>query len=122
MSPLVLLAPLFALLEVGQLVAAERYLGIKQIERNLDPRALGPGEFISFTWTLGLFTYLAWMLALLTVPFARLQAICLLVISALGFFARRNTTLAWTLVILTFEAALRIGMLLSLLGLVWRQL
>jgi hypothetical protein len=122
MSPLVLLAPFFALCEVAQLVAAERYLGIKQIERNVDPRTLGPGELASFGWTLGIVVYLGWMLSLLTVPFARLQAICLIAITALGFFARRNTTLAWTLVILTFEAALRIGMLLSLLGLMWRQL
>lgn len=121
MSPLLLLAPVFLAFEVAQLVAAERYLGIKQIERNADPRTLGPGEWVSFAWTLGILLYLAWMLALLTVPAARLQAICLVAICTVGFFARRNATLAWTLVILTFEAALRIGMLLSLLGMMWRQ-
>lgn len=121
MNPLVLLTPVFMAFEVAQLVVAERYLGIKQIERNADPRLLGPREPVAFLWLAGLVLYGLWMLLLLAVPVARMQAVCLLAITLTGYALRRNTTLAWTLVILTFEGALRLGMLLSLLVFLWRQ-
>ena len=41
MNPFALLAPLFFTFELWQLVVSERYLGIKQIARGADPRALG---------------------------------------------------------------------------------
>jgi hypothetical protein len=45
--PLVLfLAPLFLMFELWQLVICERYVGIKQIERNGDPRDVGPNEAV----------------------------------------------------------------------------
>ena len=44
MATLLLLAPLFLIFEIGQLVLCERYVGIKQIARGADPRALGLGE------------------------------------------------------------------------------
>ncbi|QYM77896.1 hypothetical protein K0B96_11270 [Horticoccus luteus] len=122
MNPLVLLTPVFMAFEVAQLVVAERYLGIKQIERNADPRLVGPREPVAFLWLAGLMVYGGWvLLLLLTVPAARMQAVCLLAISLAGFTLRRNTTLAWTLVLLTFEGALRLGMLLSLLVFIWHQ-
>ena len=43
-------------------------------------------------------------------------------VSAVGFSLRRNTGLKWTLVILTFEGAVRVGLLLSLLATAWRRL
>lgn len=121
-ATLILLAPLFLLFEFGQLVIAERYVGIKQIERNADPRALGMRESTAFFWTAAIVLYWFWMIVLLLTPLARMQAIGLLAISALGFSMRRNTGLQWTLVILTFEGALRIGMLLSLLAMTWQRL
>ena len=40
MNPLTLLTPLFFAFELAQLYAGERYLGIKQIRVNADPREL----------------------------------------------------------------------------------
>jgi hypothetical protein len=41
---LLLLTPLFLVFEVWQLVLSERYLGVKQIARGVDPRTLGLSE------------------------------------------------------------------------------
>ena len=122
MLTLILLAPLFLVFEVWQLVLSERYLGIKQIARNGDPRELGLSEFTAFFWSMTIFCYWAWMLALLLVPFARVHALCFLAGSIAGFSFRRNTGLKWVLVILTFEGAVRVGLLVSLLAMTWRRL
>src|SRR5207247_2971671 len=60
-----LLAPLFLGFEIWQLVLCERYLGIKQIARGADPRALGLGEITAFFWSLLIIFYGLWMLLLL---------------------------------------------------------
>jgi hypothetical protein len=121
MPPLVLLAPLFFAFEVWQLVIGERYLGIKQIARNGDPRTLGLGEFTAFCWTATLALYWLWMIALLVPPFTRMHGLCLLAVSGMGFSLRRNVGLKWVLVILTFEGAVRVGLLISLLALARRH-
>jgi hypothetical protein len=121
-STLLLLTPLFLAFEVWQLVLSERYLGIKQIARGADPRALGLSEVTAFCWTSAIFIYWLWMLVLLTVPLGRVHGAALLAITLLGFTARRGSPLKWVLVILTFEGAIRVGLLLSLGGLVWREL
>jgi len=107
------------LFEVWQLVLCERYLGIKQIARGVDPRDLGLGEVTAFCWTAVLFVYWFWMLFLLALPYGRLGAIGLLVITTLGFSLRRGAPLKWILVILTFEGAIRIGLLLYLCVVLW---
>lgn len=122
MNPLLLLAPLFLAFEVWQLVMGERYLGIKQIARNGDPRTLGLNELTAFCWSALIFAYLGWMGSLMFVPFARVHGIALLVVSAVGFSLRRNTGLKWVLVILTLEGAVRVGLLISLLAIAWRRL
>ncbi len=122
MVSLLLLAPLFLGFEVWQLVIGERYLGIKQIARNGDPRLLGLGEFTAFCWSSTILLYWFWMVAILTVPFARIHALSLIAISLLGFSVRRNTSIKWVLVILTFEGAVRVGLLISLVALTWRRL
>lgn len=119
---LALAAPLFLVFEVWQLVIGERYLGIKQISRGADPRALGLGEITAFLWCLLLFAYWTWMVLLLTVPFGRAQAAGLLLVSAIGYTLRRGAHLKWILVILTFEGALRVGFLVSLCVMLWRRL
>ena len=40
LNPLALMAPLFLVFEVWQLVISERYMGVKQIRVNADPRTL----------------------------------------------------------------------------------
>lgn len=122
MAFLLLVAPVFLLFEVWQLVISERYLGIKQIARDRDPRTLGLGELTAFVWSTTLFAYWIGMLCLLAVPFARLHALGLIGISAIGYGLRRNTRLKWILVILTFEGAIRIGLLVSLIAITWRRL
>jgi len=122
MTPLVLLAPVFFIFEVWQLVISERYLGLKQIARNGDPRTLGLSEITAFCWTAALFTYWGWMFALLLVPFARVHALALLAISIAGYSIRRNVDLRMILVTLTFEGAVRVGLLISLIAMAWRRL
>ena len=122
MVSLLLLAPLFLGFEVWQLVIGERYLGIKQIARNGDPRALGLREFIAFCWSAVLVAYWIWMLGLLLRPFSRMHGLCLIAVTAIGFSFRRNTGIKWVLVILTFEGAVRVGLLVSLIAMAWRRL
>jgi hypothetical protein len=118
---LILLAPLFLAFELGQLVLSERYLGIKQIARGADPRSLGLSEVTAFFWSVALIAYWLWMMMLLVPPFGRVFGISLLAVSLIGFSMRRNSGLKWVLVILTFEGAIRIGLLLSLCVMAWRR-
>ena len=122
MSAVLLLAPLFLFFEVWQLYIGERYLGIKQIARGVDPRDLGLGEVTAFFWSGGLILYWLWMLSLLTFSLGRVHGFCLLAIIGLGFGLRRNCRLQRVLVILTVEGAIRIGLLVSLCALAWRRL
>ena len=122
MSGIIVLAPLFLAFEVWQLVLCERYLGIKQIARGADPRNLGLHESIAFGWSMSLLLYGVWMLLLLTAEFGRLHGLGLMAVTALGFSLRRGNALKWMLVILTFEGAIRVGLLLSLCAMAWRRL
>ena len=122
MSPLLYLAPLFFVFEGWQLVIAERHLGIKHIEANVDPRDHGPGEAAAFVWSTGIIAYWIWMLLMLLPREGRPQIVCMLVVSLLGYALRRNFPLKWILVILTLEGAIRIGMIISLLGAAWHSL
>ncbi len=122
MNPLVLLAPIFLGLELWQLFLSERYLGLKQIRVNADPRELPMANWTATLWAAGLIGYFLWMPTLLLHSVGRAQGIILLIVTGLGYALRSMCGLKWILVILTFEGAIRIGMLLSLLGMAWRQL
>jgi hypothetical protein len=122
MSPVVFLTPVFLIFEIGQLVVGERYLGLKQIERGDDPRAYGPSERVSFLWSVGILLYWLWLVLMLYQGIGQAQVLAMLGVTAAGLVLRRSCTLKWVLVILTFEGAIRIGMLLSICGLVWRHL
>lgn len=122
MSTLVLIAPIFFLFEVWQLVLSERYLGIKQIARGADPRSLRLSEITAFFWSSFLLIYWLWMLLLLTARFGRAHAVGLIAISSIGYILRRGAPLKWILVILTFEGAVRVGLLISLCAMIWRRL
>lgn len=121
-SLVLFLAPLFLLFEFWQLVICERYVGVRQIERNGDPREVGPSESVSLLWSCTLFAYWAWMLLLLFQNFGRVHGLSLIAVSLLGYGLRRASGLKWLLVILTFEGAVRIGLLFSLCAYVWRRL
>ena len=122
MSAVLLLAPVFLIFEIWQLVIGERYLGIKQIARGVDPRELPLGPVTAFCWSAGLIVYWLWMLSLLALPFGRVFGLSLLGVFAIGFGLRRNCRLQRVLVILTVEGAIRIGLLCALCGMAWRRL
>ncbi len=121
-SPLIILAPLFLIFEVWQLVISERYLGMKRIAAGVDPRDSGPSEPVAALWSALIILYGVWMLLMLTPALGRPQAVCMLLVSFLGYAFRRNGSLKYVLVILTLEGAIRIGMIVSLLGMAWRRL
>ena len=119
---LLALTPIFLVFEVWQLVLCERYLGIKQLAAGHDPRSLPMTERLAFSWAAFLFVYWIWIGLVLGGPIGRIQALCLFLVSLGGFVLRRNCPLKWVLVILTFEGAVRIGMLVSMGGVFWRRL
>jgi hypothetical protein len=110
-NSLSLLAPLFLIFEVWQLFISERYVGIKQIARGADPREMGPSEIVSCAWSSSIILYCLWMVALVATPNVRVYGMCLMVTSAIGYSIRRNCGLKLILVVLTFEGAIRIGIL-----------
>ncbi len=122
MNPFALLAPLFFAFELWQLVVSERYLGIKQIKVNADPRELPMAGWMSAAWAGGLLLYLVWMFALLLHPVGRAQGLVLIAVSAVGYALRSTCGLKWVLVVLTFEGSIRIGMLVSLFATTWRRM
>ena len=122
MDILLYLAPLWIVFEAWQLFIAERYLGIKQIEKGVDPRSRGPGETTAFAWSSGIAAYWIWMVLVLIPESGRIQVLCMLGVSLLGYSLRRNSTLKWILVILTLEGAIRIGMIISLMEGLWQKL
>ena len=119
---LLFLAPLFLVFEIGQLVLCERYMGVKQMAAGIDPRSLPMREGLALGWIALLVVYWVWTGMILVLPFARPQALCLFGVSLLGYALRRNSPPKWALVILTFEGALRVGMLIALVGALIRRL
>lgn len=115
-------APIFLIIELIQLVMCERLVGVKQIKRGTDPRTEGLREPIAAAWTLILTAYWLWMGMMLVPQLGRAHAIVLIAVSIVGYAMRRNVGLKWILVILTFEGAIRIGMLIALTGRMWRIL
>ena len=122
MNPFALLAPLFLVFELWQLVVSERYLGIRQIKVNADPRELPMQTWMAATWAGGLIIYYVWMVTLLLHPTSRAQGVILLLTTAVGYALRSTNGLKWVLVVLTFEGSIRVGMLISLVGMAWRAL
>lgn len=120
--PTIYLAPLFIFFEAVQLVMAERYLGAQQAESGINPREMPMSEFLAFTWSVGIiFTWL-WMLASLLFDVGRIQVVAMLLASMIGYSLRRNCSRKWVLPIMTAEATVRIGMLMSLITVAWRSI
>jgi hypothetical protein len=122
MNPFALLAPLFLLFELWQLFLSERYMGIKQIRVNADPRELPMPRWVAVSWTGGLLFYLPWMCTLLFHPVGRAQGMVLIAVTIAGYAIRSSCGLKWVLVVLTFEGSVRVGMLLSLILTISRRL
>lgn len=122
MSPLAALAPAWIAFEVLQLVISERYLGVKQIHAGADPRKSSPPEALAFVWSIFILLYWIWMILMLYAHIGLPQIVALLFVSLGGYTLRRSCGLKWILVVLTFEGAIRIGMLVSLTALMWREI
>jgi hypothetical protein len=122
MSPLVFLTPVWFAFEIIQLIVSERFLGVKQIKADTDPRQLGPRESLAFLWCMGIMLFWVWLVAMLFQSTGRASVVAMLAITLVGFSVRRSCGLRWALVVLTFEGALRIGMLLYLSALIWRRI
>lgn len=121
MSPLAAFAPAWIGFEVLQLVLAERLLGLKQIQAGVDPRESSPSELISFLWAASILLYWAWMALMLYSRVGVTQMLALIAVTIVGYTIRRSCGLKWVLVALTFEGAIRIGMLVSLSVILWRS-
>jgi hypothetical protein len=122
MNPFALLAPVFLVFELGQLFLSERYMGIRQIRVNADPRELPMARWMSTVWLAGLIVYFIWMCLLLFQPVGRAQGVVLLAVTAIGYSIRSSCGIKWILVVLTFEGSIRIGMLLYLMLATWQRL
>jgi hypothetical protein len=106
-----LVAPIFLVFEIWQLIMSERYVGIKQIARGGDPREMGPSEPVACLWSSCIILYGLWMIALVATPNLRVYGLSLLATTAAGYSIRRNCGLKLILVVLTFEGAIRVGIL-----------
>ena len=116
-SSLLLLAPVFILFEMAQLVMAERYIGVRQIKNGqhpLDINPVGP-PLIPQIWIAMLVAYWFYMVALVFVPGAGFQAFIILMTTLVGTSLRRSLGMRWALVVMTFEGAIRMGLLTNIL-------
>ena len=120
METLALLAFLFLAFELTQVVVLERYIGIRTLRQDLDPRDLPVPSWAALTWIVLTKLYLIWMVLLAFEPSLLLPALVMIGVTLAGLIARRSYGLRGALVILTFETALRVGMLLVILRWVLR--
>ena len=120
MTNLLYAAPIFLVFEIWQLVICERYIGKRAIKAGLDPRDLGLKERTAFLWIMTIVLYWLWMGLTFGAGLARPQLLTIFLTNIVGHTVRRNTSIKWTLVTLTFEGAVRIGMLVSTMFVLWR--
>lgn len=120
MTGLLYAAPFFLAFELWQLFIAERYVGVKVLRSGADPRELGLSERTAFLWIATIVLYWLWMGLVFGAGLTRAQVLTLVAVSIMGHLIRRNSPMKWTLVTLTFEGAIRIGMLVSMLFVLYR--
>lgn len=114
MHALATLAFFFLLFEIVQIVVLERYIGIRSIRGELDPREMPFPAWAGVLWLVLTKVYLLWTIVLLFEPPLRLAATLILAATGLGLILRRLGGMPWALVVFTFETAVRFGMLLAI--------
>lgn len=111
-------APLVLIAEMLHLVIAERYIGVRVLKSGLDPRrGPQPPAWVGWIWFLVSAIAIAYPGLLVFFGSMRLQALLMTLFTVVGFEVRRRSGLKWALVTLTFEGALRIGLIAQMLGL-----
>ena len=111
----------FMVFEVGQLIVAQRFIGIEQIRGKIHPLD-GPAPrsfWFSAGWVAALLTDYMFQATLLLLPnlnsmvdrsyLVRLAALLMLIASFVGFAVRRSCGIKLGLVVLTLEGAMRAG-------------
>ena len=113
---LINLVPFFILGEAVQLFVAERYIGVRQLRAGRHPLE---AEDILPAWATAL--WIAFIIAtggylalLLTSSATRFHGALMLAVTALFGMLRRVNGLKWTLVLLTIEGALRMGLMFQM--------
>lgn len=102
-------------LEVLQLVIAERMVGVKRIRSGADPRDAGDlSPALACVWLACLLSIYAYALLCLMSPETRGYGAALAAVAWLGYELRRRLPLRFTLVVLTFEGAIRIGVIINM--------
>lgn len=118
---LIYLAPLIMLIDIAQLLAAERFIGVKAIRAGVHPldseRRLSSG--VTMLWLIGLAVLWLYMALLVIDPRGGLQGALMLMVSVGGFALRRVAGLKWALVLMTIETAIRLGLLANMLMVVF---
>ncbi|MEM9226548.1 MAG: hypothetical protein AAGA45_01135 [Verrucomicrobiota bacterium] len=114
---LIYLAPLFIGFELVQLLAAERFIGIKQVRTGIHPleRSQRLPEWMSAIWLLGRLATWAFMIALLFDVQSAIQGFIMISVTLVAIVMRRSLGLKWALVIMTVEGAIRIGLMVNLI-------
>ncbi|MEM8549909.1 MAG: hypothetical protein AAGF10_03895 [Verrucomicrobiota bacterium] len=113
----VYLAPLFIGFELVQLLAAERFIGIKQVRSGIHPleRTQRLPEWMSAIWLLGRLATWAFMILLLFDPQSAIQGFIMIGVTLVAIVLRRSMGLKWALVVMTVEGAIRIGLMINLI-------
>ncbi len=109
------LAFLIVPLELTHLVLAERRIGVRQIRAGIDPReAHPPPRYIGWVWLALIAATQAYPIVLLLDGETRVFGLIMLLFGAVGYDLRRRGGLRWSLVVLTVEGALRIGVIINM--------
>jgi hypothetical protein len=114
MNVVAVMAPVFSVFEVAQLVLAHRYIGPAQIRLKLHPLDVSvtpPPFWLSLGWMAGLWADYVFQVLLFFEPnnLVRIAALLMMAVSLIGFTLRRACGLPWGLVIMTIEGSLRAG-------------
>src|SRR5262245_54943072 len=95
--------PILLIFEIWHMVIAERYVGLKTIGQDLDPRNLGLNERTACVWILGIFASWGWMVLLLLDRSSRMQGVIMIAVTGIGYSLRRNCGIKWVVIILMLE-------------------
>lgn len=114
---ILVLTPVYLVFEFAQLIVAERYIGVKQIRARQHPCDMEevPHAAWSLLWLCGILFLWGFMAALVLLPEARIHGLLMLLVSLVGHGVRRFSGVRFALVVMTFEAAFRLGFMANLL-------